>query len=242
MNKVNISIDDVSPHPKSSINVVNQCYKILEKFPDAKFTLFVPLAYWRTMPAPPESFSKEPFQIDLYDDFCQYIKDLPTSNFEIGYHGLFHGIPGKSNNDEFRDLTREEAQEKFLLMKDIAERAGLENTFKSIFRPPAWRMSPGAFEASKDLNIEILALSNKDYVLESYKGKNKEFDNVVYYNVNPRLDDLALYPNTEIVYHACEWDRNYLDSKKTESLINFLSENQSTVEFCFMEGLLNGKI
>ena len=139
-------------------------------------------------------------------------------------------------------MTREEAREKFLLMRDIAKRAGLENIFKSIFRPPAWRMSPGAFEASKDLNIEILALSNKDYVLESYKGKNKEFDNIVYYNVNPPLDDLALYPNTEIVYHACEWDRNYLDDEKTESLINFLSENQSTIEFCFMEGLIDGKI
>ena len=30
-NNVNISIDDVSPHPRSSIRVVDRCFEILDK-------------------------------------------------------------------------------------------------------------------------------------------------------------------------------------------------------------------
>ena len=48
---LNISIDDVSPHPLSSTKVLEQCYYLIEKFEDIKFTLFIPLAYWRTMRA-----------------------------------------------------------------------------------------------------------------------------------------------------------------------------------------------
>ena len=40
--KINISIDDVSPHEYSGIDVISQCNKILSVFPDAKFTLFIP--------------------------------------------------------------------------------------------------------------------------------------------------------------------------------------------------------
>ena len=52
--RVNISIDDVCPHPASSIEVVDRCFEILKEIPEAKFTLFVPMAYYRTMPAPPD--------------------------------------------------------------------------------------------------------------------------------------------------------------------------------------------
>ena len=45
MYKVNISIDDVSPHPLSSVKVLERCYEIIKVFPDVKFSLFVPIAY-----------------------------------------------------------------------------------------------------------------------------------------------------------------------------------------------------
>ena len=41
--KVNISIDDVSPHPMSSVKVIERCREIIKKFPEAKFSLFVPM-------------------------------------------------------------------------------------------------------------------------------------------------------------------------------------------------------
>ena len=36
-NKLNVSIDDVSPHEKSSIKVVERCFELIKIFPDIKF-------------------------------------------------------------------------------------------------------------------------------------------------------------------------------------------------------------
>jgi hypothetical protein len=43
---------------------------------------------------------------------------------------------------------------------------------------------------------------------------------------------------TEIVYHACEWDKNYLSRDLTGDLITFLKSNND-FEFCFLKGLLD---
>ena len=162
MFNVNISIDDVSPHPLSSTRVLEQCYNLIEEFKDIKFTLFIPISYWRTMPPEqdrPDTRTESPLQIDLYKDFCEEIKNLPDENFEIGYHGLFHGIPQKSNNDEFQHLTHAEAVTKFERMFDVVELAGLKDKFRLVFRPPAWRMSGEAIKAAKDFGFKILTLS-----------------------------------------------------------------------------------
>ena len=171
MSKINISIDDISPHPKSSIKVLDRCYEILDEFPNAKFSLFVPLAYWRTIPSPPESVSNLPYALNQYPEFCKSLKDLPDYSFEICYHGFYHGILDVSNNDEFKSLSFKDAMLKFKLMKELAKLADLDKTFKNIFRPPAWRMSPESFDAAKASGIEILALSDKDYVTKDYKNK-----------------------------------------------------------------------
>ena len=108
LNKLNISIDDISPHPMSSISVVDRCFEIIEIFPKAKFKLFVPVSYWRTQERHHNNTAvatKTPLQINLFTDFCQRLRDLPSENFEIGYHGFYHGIPGKSDNDEMRYLS-----------------------------------------------------------------------------------------------------------------------------------------
>ena len=48
-----------------------------------------------------------------------------------------------------------------------------------------------------------------------------------------------MHPKTEIVYHACEWDRNYLSVEKAKELIDFLKKyDDESLEFCFMEDLL----
>ena len=88
----------------------------------------------------------------------------------------------------------------------------------------------------KDCGIEILALSPKDYAQQTYGDFS--FSNVVYYNVNPPFDDFDLFEKTEIVYHACEWDKNYLNEELTQNLKNFLLKNKNNVEFKFMEGML----
>ena len=230
--KINISIDDVSPHPMSSIKVVDRCFEIIDEFPEAKFTLFIPVAYWRTQG---ETATKEPLLLSKFPDFCDSLRKLPRENFELGYHGVFHGIPNVSNNDELRDVSIQEARQIFKVMLMAAEEAGLKDLFKPILRPPAWRMPPEAFVAASECGIELFALTEKEYANVTYKGADKEYD-TVYYNVNPPFDPLKIFDKTEMVYHACEWDQNYLDKQKTEELIEFLKEKE--VDFCFMKEML----
>jgi len=231
MHKVNISIDDITPHPLSSTKVLQRCEEMIEEFNDIKFTLFIPVAYWRTQ----SHATEKPLLISNHIDFCNEISALPKENYEIAYHGYYHGIPFRSNNDEFQHLDYEEAVEIFLKMFNVVKKLGLRERFSPIFRPPAWRMSPEAIRAAKATGIEILALSPKAYAKETYKGGEEEFENVIYYNVNPPFEPLELYEQTEIVYHACEWDKNYLDKNKTKNLINFLKPNRDKIDFCFMK-------
>jgi hypothetical protein len=231
--KVNISIDDVSPHPRASINVLERCYELIEVFPDIKFSLFVPIAYWRTQK--PITITKSPLILDQHPGFCEYIKHLPKENFEIGYHGYYHGIPGKNDNNEFLHMDYVQAKERIRAMYEVVERAGLKDTFKPMFRPPAWRMCPDAFDACRDMGIDLLAISDIDYALETYQGKDKEYENVTYSNVFPPFRELEMHEKTGIVYHACEWDRNYLSKEHTTSLIDFLKPLEDEIEFCFMD-------
>ncbi len=72
MHKVNISIDDVSPHPRSSAKVLDRCHEFIEIFPNIKFTLFVPTAYWRLIDEP----NQEPYYLHKYPEFCDTLKKL----------------------------------------------------------------------------------------------------------------------------------------------------------------------
>jgi predicted deacetylase len=232
MKKINISIDDVSPHPRSSQKVLEQCEKLISEFPDIKFTLFIPIAYWRTFG---DTATRKPFYLWEDKELCDVLKNLNDNNFELGYHGFFHGIPGKSNNDEFKTLTKEKAEVKINLMEKGLKKAGLYEKFKKIFRPPAWRISPDAIKAFKNKDFEILALSKQQYALDVYKGEQKNFPKVNYYNLNPPFIPLTVLDEEQlnIVYHACEWDKNYLDMEKVEELSAFL-KNIDNKEYIFM--------
>jgi len=223
--KINISIDDVTPHPHSSLAVLTKCYALIDVFPDIKFTLFVPTSYYRYE-------TEEIYPLNAHPDFCDTLRDLSPDNFEIGWHGHRHGILGKSNNDEFRNLDKASALFCWEEMKQMAEETGLLDLFKPIFRPSAFRMSAASFSACKSVGMKVLALSDK---LE-YEGQDKEFDKVVYYNVNPPYRPLRLFRQTEIVYHACDWDRSYLSEEFTNDLRKFL-ENAGDLEFVFMEDM-----
>jgi|TARA_B100000902_G_C27280231_1_gene901306 hypothetical protein len=231
---VNVSIDDVSPHPRSSTKVLERCRELINVYPDIKFTLFIPAAYWRTK----SQTTEKPLHLNQFPDFCKEIKDLDKNNFEIGYHGFYHGIPNISNNDEFRYASYEQTVDIIKKTKEITTKTNIN--FKNILRPPAWRMTGESIKACKDQGIEILALSSDKYPDGSldYQGEDKNFKNVVYYNCCPPLKRLELFPKTEIVYHACEWDQNYLNKEKTNQLKNFLDTED--IKFCFMEDMLNG--
>jgi len=234
--KVNVSIDDVSPHPRSGINVLKNCETLIKEFPDIKFSLFIPIAYWRTMK--PGVSTTEPLVLSKYKDFCNILLSLPKENFELCYHGLYHGIPGKSDNDELRNLNYQDSLTLFSKMFSIVEESGLDKCFKRILRPPAWRMSSECIRASKDFGFDVLALIDLDYTKECYQGAEIEFGNVVNANCYPPFEPLKLYEKTEIVYHACDWDRNYLDDDKTNELIEFIEFNLDKIRFSFLGEML----
>lgn len=222
----------------SSIRVIERCFEMINKFPSIKFTLFVPIGYWRTIR--PEISTAEPLFINLFPEFCKSIKSLPKENFEICYHGLFHGVPGKSDNDEFKNLSYDQAIEKFNTMFKIVEDSNLKEIFKPIFRPPAWRMSADSIRAAKDSGINLLALSPEDYASQTYQGEHKNFEKVVYFDCNPPFSPLVYKDKVEIVYHACEWDRNYLSKEHADSLTAWIDKCQN-VQFCFIEELSDSK-
>ena len=224
---VNISIDDVCPHPRSSIAILDRCHELIDKFSTIKFTLFIPMCYTRK--------NNESYPISKYPDFCEAIRKLSKDNFEVGYHGYHHGVINKSNNDEFMNISYEDAKLKIQLMEDEISKANLTNTFKKIFRPPAWRMSPNGFRALKDHGFKLFALSDIAYALEHYKGSEKKYP-CTFSNQMPPQRPLKYEQKMGIVYHACEWDKNYLNKKMTEELQKFLSKDK--IEFTFIEELI----
>ena len=232
MSLVNVSIDDISPHPKSSTKVLERCFELIEVFPDIKFTLFIPMNYQR--------MDGRSYPLTAHDDFCEELRKLPRSNFEFGWHGFDHGIPMVSNNDEFKDMTYEDANEALIKMFQEANLSEISDIFSSIFRPSAFRMSPDTFNACCFHGLQILALSDDPLVAVGYGGEDKKYKDVVYYNVNPPLKPLKLFDRTEIVYHACEWDRSYLDEEKTTELRDFCFEHKENIKFTFMKGIVDG--
>ena len=127
--RLNISIDDISPHPRASDKVLDRCFELIKIFPKIKFTLFIPSAYWRTIERPSlvkykwseegalmNQKTKEPLFLDRFPDFCRRVADLNPEHFEIGFHGHLHGIPHVSNNDEVAAVNYEEARDIFLKM------------------------------------------------------------------------------------------------------------------------------
>lgn len=237
--KINISIDDVTPHPQSPIDVTDICFRVLDKHPDIKFTFFIPTAYWRTIPAPPESMCQRPLKISEYPKFCDSLRQLPVESFEFCFHGHNHGITGRSNNDELQNVTYSQALSIFESMLFEVSEAGLDDRFRRVLRPPAWRMSPGAFEAATKLGFTALALSPREYARSTYNGRDVALPwsgKVIYYDAAPPDEPLVVKEKLEVVYHACRWDRNVFDDKKAQELIAFLSQN--SYEACFIEGLL----
>jgi len=194
---------------KSSIKVLDRCLNLIDEFAEIKFTLFIPMAY--------RLVNEEEYRIDKYEEFCVAIAELPRSNFEIGWHGYNHDIWNKKSNcldREFRELSYDGATEVFEKMSEIAKRAGLIDLFIPVFRPPAFKVSSVVRQYCKDNGIRVTELAEV--------------------NVNYPVKPLKLFDKTEILYHACEWDRSYFSVARAKDLRNFLNKNLGEIEFTFI--------
>lgn len=210
MYRINISVDDVCPHPKSSLKFLNLCDGLIGEFPDIKFTFFIPMAY--------RLVGELEYRVDKYKKFCDEINVLSSSNFEIGWHGYNHDIWDKSfqcKNREFSHLDYKETSDIFDNMLRVAKDAGIIEKFIPVFRPPAFKISKDA----------CLYCDNKKIIVSKSV------------NVNPPAKPLKLFDKTEILYHACEWDRSYFSEERCKELKNFLRDNIDSVKFVFIRDL-----
>jgi hypothetical protein len=239
--RLNISIDDVSPHRLSGLDVLVQCDRIIADFPTVKFSLFVPTAYWRTMyiHGKPDTRTRRPLYLVEHPDFCDRLRALSKDNFEVCYHGRHHGIPGVSNNDEFRYMNSSEFAARFVEMEDDVAAADLFDVFVPVIRPPAMWMSPDAIQTARLKGIECFALSPRPHHMASYGDAiATRNDDVVYANVWVPDDDLdtCVDADIELLYHACTWDPGHFDFERADELLSWLHDND--VEFCFIRDLL----
>lgn len=223
-----ISIDDISPHKYSGINAINTCLDIIKKYPNIKFVLFIPLAYHRIKETQwvikDSTITKEPLYLNNFPEFCNILKNLPSKNFQLAYHGYYHCKKGncwpKSNNDEFEELTYNETLEKIKLMEDLLEKCNLKNIFHKIFRPPGWKINIDSMKAFID-NGYKLALFQKN----KYDIPNKYLNKISFINFTPPDIKLEKTDNDiHVVYHACEWLKNYITNEKIDNLIKFYSK------------------
>lgn len=226
-NKLNISIDDISPHPKSSTKILNKCNDIISVFNEVKFTLFIPMAFTR--------LKEKTYFISENENFCNTLSNLSSENFELGWHGYYHGIINNSNNDEFRYLKYNDCSRILDLMYKEAEKAKIKHLFKPIFRPPAFHMSSDCFKCLYENGIKKLCISSKI----NYNNSEEEFIKlggfVNYYNANPPLISFPENKDTYAFYHACEWDVSYLNDFLKDDLIKFITNNN--FEFVFLGDL-----
>ena len=82
------------------------------------------------------------------------------------------------------------------------------------------------------------ALSSDGYAKETYEGLDETNNDVVYLSSSPPIYPLKQTDKNEIVYHACEWDKNYLSKAFTKELKEFLLRHKNDTEYCFMEDMV----
>jgi len=225
--QINLSIDDISPHPRSSTKCLYRCFELIKDFPSIKFTLFIPTAYTR--------INELSYDIRNFPDFVKEINSLPKTIFEIGYHGHFHGVPGEFNRGEFTFLDYKTSLDRLLLLRKLFNTCKLN--VSPIFRPPGFSLTPGGFIACKEIGIKVLSLYPESPYRLTYLGEENNFDRVVFMNCYPRVDfpDIKKINTLSIMYHACEWDKNYFSELRKKELNVFLKDN--TPNFCFLEEL-----
>lgn len=230
MNKFNLSLDDMSPHPKAGLNFesVKWCDKIIEKYPDFKVNLFVPAAYGRL---------GEPHYNVSSDNHHEWVEKLNalSANYRINPHGYKHRRSRKdwdfhkgieSNNNEWENLTYAQAG---MLLDNIEEDfEWVKIKYTKTFRPPGWHIGREAAKLLVDRGYKIAGNN-------VYYEKLKDIPNIKWVSYN--WDLLTAPPNENVIAygHTSNWTTNYLNEERYNTIINFL--NNKEFEFCFIEDM-----
>ena len=157
---VNISIDDISPHPMSNEKCLDICFDIIKLFPNIKFTLYIPMGYWRIFDDKGFRTKTEgPLYLNNYLDLCKKLKRLPKENFELCYHGVYHNDE-ICNNNEFGSLSYNDACQRFEKMYRLGNSLSMASIHKNFvstflfeFLPYSATSPPISLESKKKYAI-----------------------------------------------------------------------------------------
>ena len=227
MRKFNLSLDDMSPHPKAGLNFesINWCNELINKYPGIKINLFVPAAYCR--------LGENPVFLSQHMDWVDRVNNLPD-NYKINMHGLYHRRTGylrqhDSNNDEFQFLDVIRAKNIISDMIEEFEKAGL-NYIKT-FRPPGWKISVSAADVLAR-NGFIIAGNNQYHGIISKKLKN-----ISWVSYNWDLTGPCKVSKDIIAYgHTSSWTNNYMNKDRFKLIDNILSKEE--FNYVFIEKLV----
>jgi len=234
MHKFNLSLDDMSPHPKAGLNFesIKWCDKLITKYPELKINLFVPASYARLE----EDLVILPCNLADEPEWVAKVNPLPD-NYRINLHGWRHRrsvrdfYPHKkrspSTNDEWQFLNFDDAMAIGELMIEQFKEAGLD--YVPTFRPPGWKISMEAVKALECLGVTCIAGSP-----EYYKKLKGYLDTIKWVSYNWDLTKPCDVKGDVVAYgHTSSWTNNYMDEKRYKLIDQLLSSKK--FDFRFIE-------
>lgn len=241
--KFNLSLDDLSPHPRAGLNFesIGWCDKIIENFPELKINLFVPAAYTRLG-------DDKAYYISQDKDWLEKLKKLSPDNYRINVHGMFHRriskAHGNSNNDEWQylgyssaEILRNHMAAEFVkagLYKYGAPANKMHPLFRPTFRPPGWKISRGAVQALQSPFSDGANGVNCFAGSKEYYEKVKDVLRVKWVSYNWDLTGPCKETGDVVAYgHTSDWTNNYMNEERYKLLKDFLDNEE--VEFRWIE-------
>lgn len=220
MRKFNLSLDDFSPHPRAGLNFesIHWCDKLIERYPDIKIDLFIPVRYKRLS-------DKTAYCLDIgQTEWCQRVQEfVKRANYSVCPHGVNHMREANkkypaSNNDEFQYIDEVTAQAKLGVIYYIFDKVGIK--YDKVFRPPGWKLSVSAAKV----------LTKHDFIIAG----NKEYYNILKHRVpgmkwvSYNYDLVGAVPGGDIVSygHTSNWTNNYFNEQKYHLVCDILDSDE----------------
>ena len=119
---------------------------------------------------------------------------------------------------------------KIKLMEEEVNKCQLQHRFSKIFRPPGWNICHEAIKAFIDSGYTLHLNKNFSYNLNFSK---KYIKNKIYYCdfSPPEIPFNNNYNHIHVVYHACEWLKNFIFFDNVKELLDLFVTKNTVFKF-----------